>query len=51
MDVDVFVQCSKIERSLREGSTTECLAWCAENKQVLRKQKVCVSVPEFTAVR
>lgn len=39
--MDVFVQCTKIEKSLREGkSTTECLAWCAENKQSLRKQKV-----------
>ena len=39
--MDVFVQCAKIEKSLREGkSTTECLAWCAENKQSLRKQKV-----------
>ncbi|KAF8244717.1 hypothetical protein K440DRAFT_4421 [Wilcoxina mikolae CBS 423.85] len=39
VDVDVFVQCSKIEQSLRRGSTTECLAWCADNKQSLRKQK------------
>ena len=39
--MDVFVQCTKIEKSLREGrSTTECLAWCAENKLSLRKQKV-----------
>lgn len=41
VDVDVFVQCSNIERSLREGhSTAECLAWCIENKTSLRKQKV-----------
>ncbi|KAL7267368.1 GID complex subunit containing RING finger motif [Rhizina undulata] len=39
VDVDVFVQCSKIEQSLNRGSTTECLAWCAENKNTLRKIK------------
>ena len=40
VDVDVFVQCAKIEASLRHGSTTECLAWCVENKNTLRKNKV-----------
>ena len=40
VDVDVFLQCAKIEASLRKGSTTECLAWCAENKNTLRKNKV-----------
>jgi len=39
VDVEVFVQCSKIETSLRRGSTQECVAWCTENKQSLRKQK------------
>ena len=46
VDVDVFVQCAKIEASLRRGSTTECLAWCVENKNTLRKNKVAsFSVP------
>ena len=40
VDVDAFVQCAKIEASLRRGSTTECLAWCVENKNTLRKNKV-----------
>lgn len=40
VDVDVFVGCRKIEEALRGGSTAECLAWCQENKQALRKQKV-----------
>lgn len=40
VDVDVFVQCARIEASLKRGSTTECLAWCAENKNTLRKNKV-----------
>ncbi|KAI5790115.1 CTLH/CRA C-terminal to lish motif domain-containing protein [Geopyxis carbonaria] len=39
VDVDVFVQCAKIEQSLRRGNTAECLSWCAENKASLRKQK------------
>ncbi|KAI9768431.1 MAG: GID complex subunit containing RING finger motif [Geoglossum simile] len=37
VDVEVFVQCHKIQDSLRRGSTQECLAWCQENKQSLRK--------------
>lgn len=41
VDIDVFVQGSNIEKSLRDGrSTAECLAWCIENKTSLRKQKV-----------
>jgi len=40
VDVDVFVQCARIEASLRRGSTTECLAWCSENRNTLRKSKV-----------
>jgi len=41
VDVDVFVQCARIEASLKRGSTTECLAWCSENRNNLRKNKVC----------
>lgn len=41
VDVDVFVQCARIEASLSKGSTVECLGWCAENKNPLRKIKVC----------
>ncbi|KAF2175274.1 protein FYV10 [Zopfia rhizophila CBS 207.26] len=38
VDVDAFVQCHKIEKSLREGHrTNEALAWCAENRQNLKK--------------
>ena len=40
VDVEVFVQCHKIQDSLRRGSTQECLAWCQENKQSLRKNNV-----------
>jgi macrophage erythroblast attacher len=40
VDVDLFLQCYKIRESLRSKSTTECLAWCQENKQSLRKIKV-----------
>lgn len=38
--MDVFVQCSKVEASLRRGSTVECLAWCGENKTSLKKVNV-----------
>ena len=38
VDVDAFVACHKIERSLREGKrTTEALNWCKENGQGLKK--------------
>lgn len=37
VDVGVFEECGKIERSLRDGRTAECLAWCGENKQALKK--------------
>ncbi|KAF2841437.1 hypothetical protein M501DRAFT_1046243 [Patellaria atrata CBS 101060] len=37
VDVEAFVTCQKIERSLREGRTAEALAWCGENKQSLKK--------------
>ncbi|KAI9818532.1 MAG: GID complex subunit containing RING finger motif [Pycnora praestabilis] len=37
VDVDVFVQCHRIEQCLRDGTTQECLAWCNENKHSLKK--------------
>ena len=40
VDVGVFDECGKIERSLREGKTGECLSWCNENKQALKKINV-----------
>lgn len=43
VDIDVFAQCWKIEESLRNGRTDECLAWCAENKIALKKQKVALT--------
>lgn len=41
VDVDVFVQCHKVEESLRRGSTQECLAWCSEHRELTRKTNVC----------
>jgi len=40
VDLDVFVQCHRIEESLRNGNTTEGLAWCAEHKPMMRKTSV-----------
>lgn len=37
VDVDTFVACHQIEESLLRGRTSEALAWCAENKQALKK--------------
>ncbi|KAF3925767.1 hypothetical protein ABW20_dc0100890 [Dactylellina cionopaga] len=39
VDVDVFMQCWDIEQSLRKKSTVECLAWCQDNKNALKKIK------------
>ncbi|KAI9679106.1 MAG: GID complex subunit containing RING finger motif [Trizodia sp. TS-e1964] len=37
VDLNVFVQCHRIQESLLAGKTQECLAWCADNKQALKK--------------
>ncbi|KAL8945372.1 MAG: hypothetical protein Q9211_000142 [Gyalolechia sp. 1 TL-2023] len=37
VDLNVFVQCHKVEESLRRESTQECLAWCAEHREMTRK--------------
>ena len=44
VDLDVFVQCHRIEESLRNGNTAEGLAWCAEHKPMMRKSSVCFRV-------
>ena len=40
VDVDVFVQCHRIEESLRQGSTHECLSWCVEHRPMMKKLDV-----------
>ena len=40
VDLDVFVQCHKVEESLRRRSTQECLAWCSEHRELTRKSNV-----------
>jgi macrophage erythroblast attacher len=40
VDVETFVQMSRIRESLRNGRVTEALAWCNENKKELRKLEV-----------
>ena len=40
VDLDVFVQCHRVEESLRRGSTKECLAWCVEHKPMMKKTDV-----------
>ena len=43
VDLDVFVECHRIEESLRNGSTVEGLAWCAEHKPMMRKTSVSLN--------
>lgn len=45
VDIDTFVAMSKIRRSLENGSVTEALAWCSENKKALRNMGVCFPLP------
>lgn len=40
VDVETFVQMSRIRESLRSGKVNEALAWCNENKKDLRKMDV-----------
>lgn len=40
VDVDAFEQCGRIEKGLRKGEIKEALAWCADNRQALRKMNV-----------
>lgn len=43
VDMEVFIQCSRIQESLKNQRTQECLAWCNENKQALKKINVSLS--------
>lgn len=39
VDVETFVQMSRIRESLQKGEVKEALAWCAENKKDLRRME------------
>ena len=45
VDLEVFMQCHRVEESLRRRSTQECLAWCAEHRPMMKKLDVR-AVPE-----
>jgi hypothetical protein len=55
VDVETFVQMSRIRESLRSGRVVEALAWCAENKKELRRMDVITpsrkSKPHLTLPR
>ena len=51
VDVGVFEECGKIEKSLRERRVTECLAWCGEHKQALKKIDVRSGVQKLCTLR
>ena len=40
VDLEVFVQCHRVEESLRRQNTQECLAWCAEHRPMMKKLDV-----------
>ncbi|MCJ1275628.1 GID complex subunit containing RING finger motif [Puttea exsequens] len=37
VDLDLFVQCHRIEESLRQRNTQECLSWCVEHRPMMKK--------------
>jgi macrophage erythroblast attacher len=43
VDVETFIQMSRIRESLRNGRVTEALLWCSENKKDLRRMEVCLT--------
>jgi macrophage erythroblast attacher len=45
VDVETFVQMSKIRESLRCRRVNEALSWCVENKKELRRMEVCSKTP------
>jgi hypothetical protein len=45
VDTDVFLNCNRIQAALKQMRTAECLAWCAENKQALKKMNVRKGTP------
>jgi macrophage erythroblast attacher len=40
VDMDFFEEIHKIQESLMSGSFSECIAWCNENKNALKKVKL-----------
>jgi macrophage erythroblast attacher len=50
VDVETFVQMSRIRESLQNGEVKEALAWCAENKKDLRRMEVCLATQYTVAV-
>ena len=45
VDLEVFVQCHRVEESLKRRSTQECLAWCAEHRPMMKKLDVRSAPP------
>lgn len=40
VDTEVFMECNRIQEDLKNGGTRECLIWCSDNKQALKKANV-----------
>lgn len=47
VDVGVFEECGRIERALKQGQTSDALAWCVENKGGLKKINVCLLTYQY----
>lgn len=47
VDLEVFVQCHRVEESLRKGDTIECLAWCLEHRPMMKKLDVGFPLSDF----
>ena len=48
VDIDAFLQCHQINASLEQQRTAECLAWCSDSKQTLKKMNASsLSLPDI----
>jgi hypothetical protein len=47
VDIDVFLDATRVIDSLQNKEIAPALAWCAENKSRLKKSKVCVMFGHF----
>jgi macrophage erythroblast attacher len=48
VDIETFMAMNKIRKSLEDGSVTEALVWCNENKKELRKMDVSAPCTSLT---
>ena len=51
VDREVFLQCHAIEQSLKRRETADCLKWCSDNRQALKKMNVSLGANRLKCPR